>query len=299
MSPWRLAFLAGLLGTGALTGLLLPATFETLPATYTVGRAAVAGLLVGLGSSLGNGCTSGHGICGNARLSLRSFAFTLTMMVSGGIAALLSGAAAATGIATASAAPFALPSTPSLAPYASYLLLALLSFTALLQFVQNTPEREGKSTLSNAAEFLAGSVFAVGLALSGMTKPSKVAAFLSATLPSFDASLLFVMGGALLVATPAYYWLTRVARATAPVCEAKFDLPKATTKIDRDLLLGAVLFGAGWGIGGICPGPGLVNLVANAGPQVIAFNAAMIGGMVAHRLAQAAPALSPSNQSST
>ncbi|GFR50741.1 hypothetical protein Agub_g13007, partial [Astrephomene gubernaculifera] len=62
-APWRFAFLMGLsLGAVAMTG-MLPSAFETLPASFPVWRAALAGLLVGVGSSMGNGCTSGHGIC--------------------------------------------------------------------------------------------------------------------------------------------------------------------------------------------------------------------------------------------
>jgi len=68
---WRVAFLLGLLGGAVISGYITPAAFDVLPATYTVERAALGGLLVGWGAAMGNGCTSGHGICGNARLSVR------------------------------------------------------------------------------------------------------------------------------------------------------------------------------------------------------------------------------------
>lgn len=86
---WRVAFVVGLLAGGLLLRTLLPGTFEVFPEAYTLPRAVVAGLLVGLGTARGSGCTSGHGICGNARLSLRSFVATCTFMFSGAVTAWL------------------------------------------------------------------------------------------------------------------------------------------------------------------------------------------------------------------
>lgn len=64
---WRSLFIAGLVGAGLIGIQILPSAFDTLPASYSLARALIAGLLVGAGSALGNGCTSGHGISGNAR----------------------------------------------------------------------------------------------------------------------------------------------------------------------------------------------------------------------------------------
>lgn len=86
---WRVAFVVGLLAGGLLLRSLLPTAFEVFPEAYSLPRAAVAGLLVGLGTARGSGCTSGHGICGNARLSLRSFVATCTFMFSGAVTAWL------------------------------------------------------------------------------------------------------------------------------------------------------------------------------------------------------------------
>ena len=79
---WRVAFLAGLVGGGALMWALMPQAFptEALSAPWVY---PVAGALVGLGTRLGNGCTSGHGVCGMGRLSRRSFVATLTFMAAG------------------------------------------------------------------------------------------------------------------------------------------------------------------------------------------------------------------------
>jgi uncharacterized protein len=82
---WRLAFVVGLFGTGAVLASVWPAAFS-IEITRPVWLVGLAGLLVGFGSRLGNGCTSGHGVCGLSRLSPRSLAVTLTFMTTGVIA---------------------------------------------------------------------------------------------------------------------------------------------------------------------------------------------------------------------
>lgn len=83
-ASWRLSFLVGLVGVGLLLSPFWPAHFSTA-AVPSLGYAAVGGLLVGFGTRLGNGCTSGHGVCGISRLSRRSIAATLTFMFTGGV----------------------------------------------------------------------------------------------------------------------------------------------------------------------------------------------------------------------
>jgi uncharacterized protein len=82
-SGWRFAFVAGLLGGGVLLQVLSPAAFGVKSASPALGMTVVAGLLVGFGTRLGSGCTSGHGICGISRGSLRSIVATLTFMATG------------------------------------------------------------------------------------------------------------------------------------------------------------------------------------------------------------------------
>lgn len=82
---WRLAFLLGLVATGFLISLVAPAALGLPPADRTLGAVVVAGLLVGFGTRLGNGCTSGHGICGLSRLSVRSLFAVASFMLSGAV----------------------------------------------------------------------------------------------------------------------------------------------------------------------------------------------------------------------
>ncbi len=123
-----------------------------------------------------------------------------------------------------------------------------------------------------------GAVFAIGLALGGMTRPSKVIGFLDVT-GAWDASLAFVMGGALLV-----YGLghLRVRKWDRPFFREGFTMP-TRSNIDPALLGGAVLFGAGWGIAGFCPGPALVSLASLEG-EALLFVSAMLLSMAAFRI---------------
>jgi uncharacterized protein len=127
----------------------------------------------------------------------------------------------------------------------------------------------------NIVALATGLLFGAGLVVSGMTKPEKVIGFLD-VLGRFDASLIFVMLGAIAVHFFAYRWKQG---RTTPLFDTKFLVP-TRRDIDAKLLLGALLFGAGWGLGGYCPGPGLVSL-AGGGVHALTFVGAMLVGMFA------------------
>jgi uncharacterized membrane protein YedE/YeeE len=129
------------------------------------------------------------------------------------------------------------------------------------------------------AAFLTGLLFGVGLIVAQMTNPAKVIGFLDIT-GAWDPSLAMVMVGAIGVYSIAY-WLSR-ARAARPFMSVEFSVPLARL-IDRRLVLGALIFGAGWGLGGFCPGPAITS--AGFGePKVWVFVAAMLAGMMAYRV---------------
>lgn len=127
--------------------------------------------------------------------------------------------------------------------------------------------------LRGAAALASGLVFGLGLAVSGMMNPAKVIGFLDVA-GDWDPTLAFVMGGALLVAVPAYRFIPRRGR---PVLEGEFSLPKKKA-VDAPLILGSALFGIGWGLVGFCPGPAIAALGTGLVP-VFAFVAAMLAGM--------------------
>lgn len=124
-----------------------------------------------------------------------------------------------------------------------------------------------------AASFSAGVLFAIGLGVSGMTQPSKVTGFLD-LFGAWDASLVFVMAGAVAV----YFVLYRViTKRASPLFDARFHLP-TRKDLDARLVLGAALFGVGWALGGYCPGPGLVSAASGALPALV-FVLSMVVGM--------------------
>jgi uncharacterized membrane protein YedE/YeeE len=127
----------------------------------------------------------------------------------------------------------------------------------------------------------AGALFGAGLLVSSMTRPASVLRFLDVT-RRWDPSLAFVMGGAVLVYAAAY---RLIRRRRAPWLELHFHLP-TREDIDAPLVLGAALFGGGWGFAGLCPGPAFVDAAAGS-LSAVAFVAAMLAGMYAqHRWAR-------------
>lgn len=131
-------------------------------------------------------------------------------------------------------------------------------------------------TMSIFLAAITGALFGAGLLISGMTQPARVIGFLDVT-RAWDPSLAFVMGGAVIVYAIAFRAIS-VGRID-PWFDIKFHLP-TRRDIDRPLVVGAALFGIGWGLGGLCPGPGLVSAAAGNG-SAIAFVIAMLVGMVA------------------
>lgn len=121
---------------------------------------------------------------------------------------------------------------------------------------------------------ISGLVFGLGLVISGMANPAKVIGFLSIT-QNWDPSLAFVMGGAILVGVIAFLIAKRQSKS---ILGLPILLP-TNSHIDKKLVIGAILFGLGWGLAGICPGPGLV-LFAMGIPKGVAFVGAMLVGMI-------------------
>jgi len=128
-----------------------------------------------------------------------------------------------------------------------------------------------------AIALICGALFGGGLVVSDMVNPARVLAFLDLA-GEWDPSLAWVMGGALVPTALAYRWLARRQR---PLFAEASELPPRG-RIDASLVLGALLFGVGWGLVGLCPGPALAALVTLR-PAVLVFVAAMLAGMALHR----------------
>ncbi|KAG6837281.1 hypothetical protein H0H93_011883 [Arthromyces matolae] len=267
----------GLVLGGAYIGLLEghgPSPFH-----FSIGRVALSGLLVGLGSKLSNGCTSGHMICGLSRLSLRSFVATLTFFV--------------TGVVTAQLLPSELPSVGpmdwSLGPNGKVLLVTQAVTSALLATLAYTNNRSSNTSTqaeplstSRLLAFLAtGFEFALALRFSNLSESTRVLSFLG--LPfrsSFDPSLAFLAAGAL----PLSIALYRFFRGSGiPLLGGIWSIPQGAP-IDMKLIGGAAVFGVGWGLAGICRklfdfnNNGIYSLSLLAGPGLVNLGRAISGG---------------------
>jgi uncharacterized membrane protein YedE/YeeE len=134
------------------------------------------------------------------------------------------------------------------------------------------------SLIRTLVALLAGTIFGCGLALGGMLDPSVIRGFLD-FFGDFDPRLGFVFAGAVLVSAAGYALSRRLAR---PALAQNFAVP-AERKIDAPLIGGSALFGIGWGMVGLCPGPAISGLALGV-PSILIFTASMLVGMAAHEL---------------
>jgi uncharacterized membrane protein YedE/YeeE len=130
---------------------------------------------------------------------------------------------------------------------------------------------------------VSGTLFGAGLTLSGMTDPARVRGFLD-VFGAWDPTLIFVMGGAVLVMAVA--WRIRN-RMVAPIFAERFSLPDRKD-LDGRLITGSILFGIGWGIAGLCPGPAVASLALSP-LSVLPFVLAMLVGMAAQQVISVLP----------
>ena len=133
--------------------------------------------------------------------------------------------------------------------------------------------------LFNLVSLIAGLLFGAGMMISGMVDPVRVFGFLDIA-GVWDASLMFVMGGALLVFAPVYLLFIRY--QDKPICSSEFKLSK-NNKLDKPLIAGAAIFGVGWGMSGICPGPA-ITAIGSGDVSILLFIISMVVGSYLGRL---------------
>jgi len=207
----------------------------------------IAGFLVGFGSRMGNGCTSGHGVCGLPRLSKRSIVAILLFMVCGGITATLR-----------YYYPFLTPNsaTPQARELSSinYVVLAISGLAFCYFLFDSCKTKAFDKVRDTLIAFGVGVGFGFGLMESGMLKRHTVTGFLTmATV--WNYRLVFVLATAVLVNFCTFNFIFK--KFKTPIFKSKYDLPTNST-VDNKLIVGASIFGIGWGIGGICPGPAIL-----------------------------------------
>ncbi|CAE7248127.1 unnamed protein product [Symbiodinium natans] len=247
---WKALFLVGLV-IGGLVNLAFNREFSYPQALdIPLARYCVGGIFVGIGTRAGRGCTSGHGICGLPRLAPRSWIAVPTFM---GIAALT--VALTRHVAKLDASgPWGVAQL-EWPPKWEFPLAAALSSLVLAALAMNLPSK-ARSFVSPLA---CGSIFGLGLGVSGMTNQAKVLDFLDFA-GTWDPSLAFVMGMGLCVSFPAF--LVAEDEDRKPLCGegCNFERPSKTGDY-VSLVLGATFFGLGWGLVGICPGPALAGMI--------------------------------------
>ena len=133
---------------------------------------------------------------------------------------------------------------------------------------------------SNIASFICGIIFSIGLGISGMTQPQKVIGFLD-VFGEWDLSLVFVMFGAVLSYLILQLWIQR--NFSIPVLGGSFQIT-SRKDLDRSLIIGALLFGSGWGLGGYCPGPAITSLGSGSLNALLFVVAMGVGMLVADRV---------------
>lgn len=246
---WKFALLGSFLVTVQLFLQKIPGAAAPNPATDvpTTTAMILGGFLVGMGTKMGNGCTSGHGICGLARFSLRSLAAVLSFMTVGVATAVLVGTM-----------PFLsqemrTSESPAFKPSIGLAATAVTVGLAL----------SAKPTKQVVGAIVSGILGAAGLAIGGMVNTSKVIGFLDVSRLSkgnYDPTLMMVMGGGVVVSTLAYQMVNR---SKPPLFAPSWSIPSNTT-IDTRLIVGGALFGVGWALTGTCPGPALWQVGAGS-----------------------------------
>eukprot|EP00933_Yihiella_yeosuensis_P009053 TRINITY_DN11483_c0_g1_i2.p1 TRINITY_DN11483_c0_g1~~TRINITY_DN11483_c0_g1_i2.p1 ORF type:complete len:399 (-),score=85.54 TRINITY_DN11483_c0_g1_i2:70-1266(-) len=252
---WKGLFLLGLI-IGGCANLALnrdhafPNAQDFSPLRY-----AIAGLAVGAGTRAGRGCTSGHGICGLPRFSLRSWiAVPCFMAVAAATVAITRH-----GLKVDDAGPWEVAQLqwpPKWQfPLGSVIASGILSAASIFSPVK---VQKYLTPLS------CGIIFGLGLGCSGMTSQAKVLDFLDFG-GTWDPSLAFVMGCGLCVSFPVYFWSERggQGKERTPLAAEKFEKPPKYGNYGT-LIFGATSFGLGWGLIGICPGPAVAGFVPYA-----------------------------------
>lgn len=280
--PLKLAFTAGISLVGAVS--VLAGLFQPTTSMESAFNLVLGGLMVGAGAKLQHGCTSGHGVCGLSRKSPKSLALVSSFMITGaltvGFVRPLLTVPQPQSSEAGVLATLPLSIVSNVIPYVSVLALCYSLYDGT------------KNLAAPIIGALTGGLFGVGLILGGMADPKKVVGFLDIT-SVWDPSLAFVMGGAVLVAILPFQWAQQQGRndASEKVKSTVFLFPKEkfshlkylepkswsehTSKAKS--LAGSILFGAGWAITGMCPGPGLVLGGAGNSAALLYLPAVVLG----------------------
>jgi len=280
----KAAFLLGVAGSGLVFANCYDGAFEPIPPPVTLPsdrrwkymlRLFFGGMLVGIGTSFGNGCTSGHGLTGLARLSLRSWVGVPCFMGMGMVSATVFRGAEdipADPLSERLAADW----QKALAWFGGLVALLLLSSVVLVALRRNFGLDNQK--LAPGVELVTGFCFGSGMGISGMVRASKVIGCLDLASGKWDPSLMFVMAGALSFTFP-FFQIQELKGYNTPLLGGKFGLVPKSMPLDKWLIFGTTTFGFGWGLCGMCPGPIWANVGSCKSWEVLVAVGGMYVGM--------------------
>lgn len=272
-----ITFLASIVAGGAICNVYIPACFEDW-GSLPVGRLVVAAVLVGFGTKKGNGCTSGHGVCGISAFRNRSIVATCLFMTAAMVTAMAAD--------TSHYLPYFINEVDveTSGAIIGICMAASLGCAVLSHTISS--QEFSKPWMSNptfsliftvSQEIVYGISFGLATGVSNMTKLSATIAFLD--LRYWNPALAFVMCGAIAVTTTSFFFTFKRDR---PLLDTKFYHP-TMIEIDKNLVIGSTIFGVGWGLAGVCPGPAMTNLGSGNIPPVI-YMSCCIGGMLMEHL---------------
>lgn len=261
LDPVSSTFLAGFLVASvyAPKSMIPPAPLASDKINLTSVAYLLSGLLVGFGVRLGNGCTSGHGVCGLSRLSKRGGVAVGTFMAVGICVASILGSH---NIFREYSSSADFPPFSKNLPEAETWSRGILLLAAVL-LLWNVPQKLSTAPLLHFAALVSAPLFALGLTLSGMIQQEKVLNFLWPRFPGWDPSLMVVLGAAVGLLTPATLYVLGRQPGKGPLQVSKDE------KVDWRLVVGEAIFGLGWGITGLCPGPALVTFARGSNAKVV------------------------------
>ena len=312
---WAWSYMLGLIIAGLLASFV---DKSRLGVTAHVGyNVIVGGFIVGFGTRMGCGCTSGHGISGLPRFSLRAIVAVCCFMAMAVVAALCGRLLSDQGVFPEIDSTMELPYwspiyvvifLPLIAVVA--IMLGLRLYSSYVHEISLPPSVSSYGSILWIKEtklqhalisFVAALVFGIGLAISGMCNPKRVLNFLDFSGPDgWDPSLIGVMGGGVVFNTISFHLLHRygvpVLIPTDPDDTITLDnvikmwKHPANMRLPPTFIIGSLLFGLGWGLCGICPGPGLVNLGASSRVSAV-FLPSLLVGIAAHEVYKTLPSI--------
>lgn len=267
----NIPFIIGIVSSALVVKNWIPQFLPDFPtsnlSTSNVVLFSIAGFLVGLGTKLGAGCTSGHMIGGLSRLRIRSLVAVATFSST----AIALNKILGLGLHQSIQPNYQLDLNWNFFTQnkliTSLLIGGFIQVYGILPYISRKVNGSYKCLAGNYVRFLSGFLFGIGLHVSGMINVSKTIGFLSILdLKKFDPSLLMIM---IFTVLPNIFIWKKIEK---PLLVEKFDLA-TSNNIPPTFLIGNVLFGLGWGLLGICPGPGLINTIhfKSVAPWLLSF----------------------------